>query len=115
MTARPAGPALIAGRPRMCAENDRRCRWTRTERPTVANVCRKRQNMSLDAQIGEAPRAAAGVFKSAVPPRDTPRTRNRPTTAKMGTTALPRRERSWHLLTHALPGLGLRVLIGLTR
>src|SRR3954465_374685 len=67
----------------MCAENDRRCRWTRTERPTVANVCRKRQNMSLDAQIGEAPRAAAGVFKSAVHPRDTPRTRNRPTTAKL--------------------------------
>src|SRR3954453_3882854 len=68
MTARPAGPALIAGRPRMCAENDRRCRWTRTERPTVANVCRKRQKMSLDAQIGEAPRAAAGVSKSAVHP-----------------------------------------------
>src|SRR3954453_9907867 len=68
MTARPAGPALIAGRPRMCAENDRRCRWTRTERPIVANVCKKRQNMSLDAQIGEVPRAGGGVFKRAVDP-----------------------------------------------
>src|SRR4051794_11023393 len=51
----------------MCAENDRRCRWTRTERPTVANVCRKRQNMSLDAQIGEA-RGPPAASSSAVHP-----------------------------------------------
>src|SRR4051794_35975763 len=42
----------------MWAGKDRKSRWTRTKSPTVANVCRKRPNMSLDAQIGEVPRRA---------------------------------------------------------